>query len=66
MTNEFDPNSNFIQSYEEILNIPGEPDNIDKTYDIQRITSGRFVIFQRQRKTNRLHIGEIQVIHFNS
>ena len=66
MTNEFDPNANFIESYEEILNIPGQPDNIDKTYDVQRITSGRYVIFQRQKKRARLSVGEIQVIRFNS
>ena len=62
MTDQFDPNANFASDYEEILDIPGKPTELDKTYTLDRMYSGRFVIFERQRKNQRLHVGQLEVI----
>ena len=62
MTDQFNPNANFASDYEEILDIPGTPTAIDVTYTLDRMYSARFVIFERQRKNQRLSFGEVEVI----
>ena len=64
MTHQFDRNANFASDYEEILDIPGTPEAMDVTYTLERMYYGRFVIFERQAKNNRLHVGELEVITY--
>ena len=62
MTDQFNLNTNFASDYEEILDISGIPTEMDKTYTLDRMYSGRFVILERQRKDKRLSFGEVEVI----
>ena len=56
--------ADFEEDYEQILDITGTPQAKSVTYDLDRIHSGRFVIFERQPKTIRLQISEIEIITY--
>ena len=50
--------------YEEILDIPGNPEANDMTYDIPEVPRSRFVIFQRQLLAEFFDIVEIEIFSF--
>ena len=62
MTNRFDSEANFAVDYKEILDIPGNPESIDKTYALDETISARYVSFERQKKEKRLHFGELEIL----
>ena len=64
MAQNFDQNADFALDYQEILTVPGIPTEIDRIYTLERIHSGRFIIFERQKKQGRLHVGELEVLAY--
>ena len=47
ISSTFDPNADFSSTYDLIVDIDGPEPNLDKTYEVDQIRCGRFVIFQK-------------------
>ena len=63
LTNQFDPKTNFIEEYKEILDVPGNPTDLDVIYAFPQILKGRFVIIERQRATSGyLDLSHVEVL----
>ena len=54
----------FEKDYERILKITGTPQSQNVTYNLNRIHSGRYVIFERQLKNNRLQMSEVEILTY--
>ena len=50
------------EDFEEILDIPGEPQANDVTYNITQFPQGRFVFVQRQLLSDYLDLMEIEIL----
>ena len=47
ISSSFDPNVDFSSTYDLIVDIDGPETNLDKTYEVDQIRCGRFVIFEK-------------------
>ena len=64
MSNTFDETIEDFSSnenYQQILDIPGEPQSHSQLYHLDKIRKGRYVVIQRQRLGPYLDLAEVYI-----